>query len=206
MSSSKKPAAALWSPSTPQQREFWLKMKKEEYQKLAKEIPAGISQATKAIPHTSGLQPWCISVVVSDIAYSPTWGSHWGLALHPMGQSTGFLLHAVIAIGETLYTWHVEGREGDQIFYGAEGHFWIAQIDSSRVRLVMDIMKKMAPPNEQGMQCQDYVIATVLQLELAGLVQPGMFNSLLVLREHDAEEMKAAAKNQWTSVSWKGPA
>jgi hypothetical protein len=177
-------------------------MKKEEYAKLAKNIPDGISQAIKAVPQPSGMHPWCISVVVSNIAYSPTWGAHWGIALHPKGQSTGYHLHNVIAIGEVHYVWHVEGREGDEIFYGAEGHFWISHIHPSLVPVAMEIMRKMLPPTEKGQTCQDYVLATIQQLERAGLVKRGMCDSLFELREKKEDDLKAAVGDRWTSVSW----
>jgi hypothetical protein len=206
-SSSKKPSTGLWSPPITKQREFWLKMKKEQYSQLGHAVPSGIAQALKHLPPptTDAHQIWCLSIVVSKMDFSPTWGSHWGLALHPRGQNTGFMLHAVIAIGTEKYKWDVQAREGDQIFYGAEGYFWIAQMWNNQVELVRDVMKMMDAPWEEGMQCQDWVMATVLQLEKAELVPEGLFNSLLGLREHSAEEMEASARNQWTRVSWKGP-
>ncbi|KAF1824887.1 uncharacterized protein K489DRAFT_377425 [Dissoconium aciculare CBS 342.82] len=164
------------------------------------------SAQVEATAQASGKKRYALSVIVSNIAYPPTDRSHWALGLHEIGQSSGFFLHAVISLHENKYRWTVDGGDLPDIFYGAEGHFKIAEIDPRHVASVKMLMQKMLPPQQEGAQCQDYVIATAYKLEEVGILPKNTFNRLLSLRLQSVNGMRAAAGPRWTNVTWRGPA
>ncbi|KAL4887122.1 hypothetical protein BJY04DRAFT_177358 [Aspergillus karnatakaensis] len=131
---------------------------------------------------------------------SPKSRSHWGFTIREPGASFGDLLHVQVIDLERLW-YQFDAREGiDLATMQAEGMAKVIDLTAEQRRQVVSIIRAEPAPRDGMRRCQEWMVDTLVSLEVEELVPDGTAEFWSGLVGKRADEVRRAAGANWTPL------
>ncbi|KAL2835118.1 hypothetical protein BDW59DRAFT_155943 [Aspergillus cavernicola] len=141
-----------------------------------------------------------LSIEVCGPGLTPQSRSHWGFAIRERGASFGDILHVQLIDLERLW-YQFDAREGiDLATMQAEGMAKVVDLTAEQRRQIVAVIRAEPAPRDGKRRCQEWVVDTLVSLEVEELVPDGTAEFWTALIGKRAGEVRLAAGADWTPL------
>jgi hypothetical protein len=141
-----------------------------------------------------------ISVVVYGHGSDPNDRSHWGFFVCRKGEYLGDLLHVALVDQPLLYE-YTERAPMNMRSARCSGRSIVATLNRRLCERGCEIIRSEPAPRDGKRRCQDWVMAVMLRLEAAELVNQGTSRRWIRLVGRPVSQLAAALGRSWQAFS-----
>lgn len=142
-----------------------------------------------------------LAISVYGPGTDPNHRSHWGFLIYKPEENVGDLLHTPVVDLARLW-YQFEERSGVPVMSKqSAGRFKIATITENQRQAAKLIIKAEPPPRDGKRKCQDWVLDTVVTLEVEELVEAGTAERIGSFVGKPAAEIAEMVGEDWIAAN-----